>query len=58
MYKCNDCEAEFEYPAVEKEYMGMCGEQPAYQEFGYCPECGSDDFYEVYDYDEEEEEEE
>ena len=63
MYKCIDCQAEFEEPDMERECMGeyhgqpdmereCMGEyhgQPAYEYRAICPLCGSYDFEEVTD---------
>ena len=49
-YKCNDCEAEFNEPDTYTEYMGEFWGVPAYEEFGCCPVCKSDDYEEVSDY--------
>lgn len=52
---CNDCENGFdEYDEVEEdrgEFWGM----PAYETMYYCPFCGSEDFDEVEEEDEEDE---
>lgn len=55
MYKCNDCDAIFENPKCVSEYRGEYWGAPAYEDMYYCPECGSDDYEE---YREEEDEEE
>jgi len=56
MYRCEDCGEIFEYPKIESECVGECWGQPAFQDFPYCPHCGSDCF-EEYDESEEENEE-
>ena len=43
MYICNDCGAEFEYPKLEKEKFGEYWGAPAWETWGVCPGCGSDD---------------
>ena len=45
MYKCESCGAIFEEPADRKEQVGY--EPYDVETFGVCPECGSEDFYEV-----------
>lgn len=45
-YKCNDCGAEFDEPETYSEYMGEFWGFPAYEEFGRCPVCESDDYEE------------
>lgn len=54
IYRCNDCEATFTEPDTYKECIGEFWGMPAYQEFGCCPQCGSDDYEEVYEEEEEE----
>lgn len=49
MYKCIDCQAEFEEPDMERECMGEYHGQPAYGYRAICPLCGSCDFEEVVD---------
>jgi len=41
MFKCEDCGAVFEEPAVSREYHGL---EYGYEERGHCPNCGSDDY--------------
>jgi hypothetical protein len=47
MYKCNDCENTFNEPDSYRECIGEFWGFPAYEEFGSCPICGSDDYEEV-----------
>lgn len=49
MYKCIDCQAEFEEPDMERECMSEHHGQPAYEYRAICPLCGSYDFEEVTD---------
>ena len=49
MFRCNYCESEFLEPDTYKEYMGEFWGMPAYEEFGCCPVCKSDEFEEVTD---------
>lgn len=44
MFKCNDCGGTFEDPKIVNEYRGEFWGQPSYEEVGYCPYCGSDDW--------------
>jgi DNA-directed RNA polymerase subunit RPC12/RpoP len=57
IYKCDDCGKLFDEPQLVHELMGECRGQPAYEDWSYCPYCGSTDFDE-YDEDELEEEDE
>lgn len=43
-YKCCECGHIFEDGefVVKNEYVGECWGTPAYQDFSYCPHCGSD----------------
>ena len=43
MYICNDCGAEFESPKLQMERIGEYWGQPAWEPWGSCPGCGSDD---------------
>lgn len=43
MYVCNDCGAEFESPKLDRERLGEYWGQPAWETWGSCPGCGSDD---------------
>lgn len=45
-YKCEDCGAIFDHSEIvwKKDRVGEFGGCGAYQEFGFCPECGSDSF--------------
>lgn len=47
MFRCNDCENEFFEPDTYKELIGEFWGMPAYETFGCCPVCKSDDFEEV-----------
>lgn len=47
MYKCNDCGAEFDEPESYSECVGEFWGMPAYEEFGQCPMCKSDDYDEI-----------
>lgn len=51
MFECNDCGALFTEPETYRKCMGEFWGMPAYEEFGRCPECRSDDFEEMTDYD-------
>ena len=42
MFRCEDCEAIFDEPAVERELIGEYWGTPAYENFVCCPKCGSD----------------
>lgn len=55
MYKCNDCEVIFEEPNSYQEYMGEFWGSRSYQTFYICPCCGSDDYEEYVEGDEEDE---
>lgn len=50
MYICNKCNAVFEEPKQVTECLGEFWGQPAYQDFYYCPECGSDAIDEAGEY--------
>lgn len=54
-YKCQDCDAVFtaDEAGEERDCVGYYGEQPAYQYYMTCPECGSDC---IDEYEEEEDE--
>lgn len=47
MFRCNDCDAVFTEPDTYRELIGEYWGTPAYETFGCCPECGSDDYEEV-----------
>lgn len=47
MYKCNDCGAMFDEPATYRECVGEFWGTPAFEEFGSCPVCESEDYEEV-----------
>lgn len=47
MYRCDDCGFEFEEPKEYEDFVGYYGSQRAYQTIYLCPECGSDDFFEL-----------
>lgn len=47
MYKCIDCQAEFEEPDMIRECIGEYQGQPAYEYRAICPLCGSYDFEEL-----------
>lgn len=49
-YKCNECGNEFDEPDTYTECMGEFWGVPAYEEFGCCPRCKSDDYEEVNNY--------
>ena len=40
---CYECEEFFDEPKAQRELMGECCGQPAYDTFWVCPECGSHD---------------
>ena len=54
MLRCNECGYEFTEPDTYRELIGEFWGFPAYQDFGCCPECRSDDYEEVYDEEEDE----
>ena len=58
MFKCRDCKCEFEYPHIEHESRGEFWGAPCWEDVGYCPSCGSEDFDELHVVVAEEEEEE
>lgn len=43
MYICNDCGAEFETPKLKRESLGEYWGAPAWEPWGACPNCGSDE---------------
>ena len=47
MFQCNECESLFYEPDTYKECIGEFWGMPAYEEFGCCPVCKSDNFEEV-----------
>lgn len=47
MFKCNDCKEMFDTPEIRSENMGEFWGTPAYEQYGVCPICGSDDFDEM-----------
>lgn len=46
MYRCNDCESEFEKPRHLFEFVGEV-EKRGIQVFHFCPVCGEDDIAEM-----------
>lgn len=59
MYKCCECEREFDEPEKYSEPRGEYWGVPCWEDIWGCPYCGSYDYEEVrYDEDEEEEEDE
>lgn len=57
MFRCNECGKEFEEPKVVPEYRGEFWGSPAYEDEYYCPHCGSDDYEEIRNQEEEEDKE-
>lgn len=47
MFQCNECESLFYEPDTYRECMGEFWGMPAYEEFGCCPVCKSDNYEEV-----------
>lgn len=47
MFRCNDCDVLFSEPDSYRECVGEFWGTPAYEYWGCCPECGSDDYEEV-----------
>lgn len=52
-FVCNDCGAVFDDPEIVEEDRGEFWGMPAYEEMCYCPHCGSEDFEECEDEEEE-----
>ena len=46
MYKCRECGTIFEEPEITREKVGEIGCQPAYMEYGVCPNCKEDGYFE------------
>lgn len=44
MYKCEGCKFVFDEPNVETVEVGEYGGVPYYENEGFCPDCGSDEF--------------
>ena len=42
MFRCGDCENEFNEPKIIRESRGEFWGMPAYEDIGVCPYCGSD----------------
>lgn len=55
MLKCEHCGELFSEPGTYEEYRGEFWGMPAYETMACCPYCGSDEFYEYEEEDEEEE---
>lgn len=55
MWKCNDCECEFEEPKSIEEYRGEFWGSPCWETLTVCPNCDSEDFDEINEDDEDEE---
>lgn len=49
MYRCVSCGKIFDIPKVVSEYVGEFWGTPAYQNVGYCPICGDDEYDEIQD---------
>lgn len=58
MFKCMDCGAVFEEPRHVRECVGEFWGAPAYDDFAYCPACGSDEYDDFDDEEDEEDDEE
>ena len=48
VFKCFDCEKLFKEPQVVSECVGEFWGTPAYEDFTYCPYCGSESIDEIY----------
>ena len=55
MFKCNDCNSTFHHPKTVRESMGEHFGFPSYEFFDVCPVCGSEDWDELNDWDDEDE---
>lgn len=53
-YRCCECGEEFDTPATSRECIGEFWGAPAYMDFDVCPRCGSDEFEEVFETEDEE----
>ncbi len=49
--KCNECKSLFDSDQIktERDWVGMCGDIPAYQDLGVCPVCGSSNLEDAYE---------
>ena len=47
MYKCLNCNTEFEEPSEKREYMCECHGSPYYEPVNVCPDCRSERFEKV-----------
>ena len=46
MFICNNCGETFDDPIVKSGLVGEYLGTPAYEDYGYCPYCGSDNWNE------------
>lgn len=53
-YRCCECGEEFDTPDTSRECIGEFWGTPAYMDFDVCPRCGSDEFEEVFETEDEE----